>query len=315
MHCSGKWVKKMNNRLQDALENCLTRMEKGETLESVLLRYPNLTSQLSPLLNTALRARSGSREGLPQSVLARQRGRGLDLAAGLRAKKSRPWMLRGAWRISMTVLSVIAILGLSSNGLLSASAHSIPGDTLYPLKLSVETTQLHLTLDPAEKQVLERAFGERRVDETRSLISMRRIESVEFSGVVSSQSDSVWVVSGIPVIITVRTDLDDGIVVGDEIDVRGSTNYAGDVEAISLSLVNVPDPDDTPTQMAPKEAVTPDNSANLSVSPTETSTPESYSQPESNPTSGSEDNSSPSDHHSGEDSNSGDHSYDRGEEH
>ncbi len=217
----------------------------------------------------------------------------------------------------MTVLSVIAILGLSSNGLLSASAHSIPGDTLYPLKLSVETTQLHLTLDPAEKQVLERAFGERRVDETRSLISMRRIESVEFSGVVSSQTDSAWVVSGIPVIITDRTDLDDGIVVGDEIDVRGSTNFAGDVEAISLSLVNVPDPDDAPTQMAPKDASSQDSSdpANLSASPTETSTPDSYSQPESNPTSSPEDNSTPSDHHSGEDSHSGDHSYDRGEEH
>ncbi len=80
----------MNDRLQDALENCLTRMDKGETLESVLLRYPNLKSQLSPLLKTALRARSGSRESLPQSVLARQRGRGLAMAAGLRGEEIPP---------------------------------------------------------------------------------------------------------------------------------------------------------------------------------------------------------------------------------
>jgi hypothetical protein len=308
----------MNDRLQDALENCLNRMEKGETLGSVLARYPQLSDQLSPLLKTALRARSGSRDGLPQSVLARQRSRGLAMAAGLRGKKSRPWMLRGALRFSMTVLSVIAILGLSSNGLLSASAQSIPGDSLYPLKLTVESTQLHLALDPAEKQVLERAFGERRVDETRSLISMRRIESVEFNGVVSSQTDSAWVVSGIPVIITARTDMDDGILVGDEIDVRGSTNNAGDVEAISMSLVNVPDPDDAPTQVTPKDASSADTSesANISASPTDTSSPnESYSQQNAGQTGGTEDHAAPAVNHTGEDNHSGDHSYDRGEEH
>jgi hypothetical protein len=306
----------MNDRLHDTLENCLARMEKGETLESVLLRYPNLASQLTPLLKTALRARSNHREGLPTSMLARQRARGLALAAELRGKKSRPWMLRGAWRFSMTLLSVIAIIGLSSNGLLSASAHSIPGDTLYPLKLTVESTQLHLALDPGEKKVLEQAFGERRVDETRSLITIHRIESVEFSGVVSSQTDSAWVVSGIPVIITSHTDMDDGIQVGDEIDVHGSTNNAGDVEAVSLSLVNVPDPDDTQQQVTPKPATSQDNSAGsaFSATPTGTSSSDGNYQQEGDQSGGSQDHST-SDQHSGGDSHSVDNSPSGGGDH
>ncbi|MGA2505817.1 MAG: DUF5667 domain-containing protein [Anaerolineales bacterium] len=307
----------MNEKLQDALETCLQRMAQGETLDSLLGRYPGLAVQLSPLLKAAAHARSVRRESLPSSALARQRSRGLALAAELRPRKNRPLLLRGFWRISLTALSVIAILVLSSNGLLDASAHSIPGDTLYPLKRSVESTQLHLTSDPAEKEVLEQTFSERRVDETRSLITIRRSESVEFTGIVSSQTDVEWIVSGIPVVITSDTDMDDGIIVGDEIDVRGSTNPAGDVEAIFLSLVNVPDPDDLPAQFAPKDASSQDESAgsNISASATETPVPDSYSNGDGSQGGGSNEPTQSGDHHSGEDSHTGDNSYDRGEDH
>jgi hypothetical protein len=306
----------MNEILQDALESCLTRMEKGETLDSVLERYPQLSSQLSPRLKTAASACSARRESLPAGMLARQRARGLALAAELRPRKNRPLLFRGAWRISLTTLSVIAILVLSSNGLLSASAHSIPGDTLYPLKRTVETTRLHLTIDPAEQKRLEESFSEERVDETRSLITIRRIESVEFSGVVSSQAEAAWVISGILVIITDRTDMDDGIVVGDVVEVRGSTNPAGDVEALFLSKVNVPDPDDNPAQLAPKEASYPDSAgSNISAAPTETPSPDSYSNGDGSQDGGSDEPTQSSDNHSsGDETHASDHSYDgRGE--
>jgi hypothetical protein len=224
--------------------------------------------------------------------------------------------LRGAWRISLTTLSVIAILVLSSNGLLSASAHSIPGDTLYPLKRSVETTRLHLTIDPTEQARLEESFSEERVDETRSLITARRVESVEFNGVVTSQAKAAWVISGIPVIITDQTDMDDGIVVGDQVEVRGSTNYNGDVEAVFLSIVGVPDPDDYPEQIAPKDASSLDESTgtNLSAAATETPSPDSISHEDGSLGSGSSEPTQSGDHHSGVDTHSSDHSYgDRGE--
>jgi hypothetical protein len=236
--------KKMNKKLVDALEACLQKMEHGETLDSVLASYPQLAAQLRPLLGTAMRARSANREPIPQTLLARSRSRGVSFAADLREGRIRPPVLGRFWRPVVTIFSVIVILAMSSNGILVASAHSIPGDTLYPLKLSVESTQLNLVSDLAQRQALEQTFRERRVDETKSLISIRRIEEVDFTGVVTSKSGDEWLVSGIPVVITAQVDKDDAIQIGDDIDVNGSTDSAGSVKALRLSLANGPDADE-----------------------------------------------------------------------
>jgi hypothetical protein len=264
----------------DALESCLQRMEQGESLDSILTRYPRLAVQLQPLLETAARARSARVETLPLTVLARQRAHGLALAADLRqGKKKRAPAHRLSWRPAMTVLSVIALLAMSSNGLLIASAHSIPGDTLYPLKRSVESTQLHLVSGETEREALEHTFDERRIDETRSLITHQRIENVDFSGMVSSQSKDKWLVAGIPVVITVHTEIDEDILVGDDVVVNGATNVAGGVDAARLTLVKnlttspthpVLTPTPTPSPQSsvetegndtqPESSVTPDHS-------------------------------------------------------
>ena len=52
----------MNKKLLDALESSLHRMEQGEPLDAALARYPDLASQLRPLLETAARARSTRQE-------------------------------------------------------------------------------------------------------------------------------------------------------------------------------------------------------------------------------------------------------------
>ena len=233
----------MNKQLIDALENGLLRMQRGETLDSVLASKPELAEQLRPLLETAARARSASQAGLPADILARQRARGLALADDLRQGRNRSPLRIRIWRPAVTIFAVIALLALSSNGLLNASAHSIPGDSLYPLKRTIESTQLQFVSDPLQRQELEHTFSQRRVDETKSLISDQRVESVEFNGVVSSLSADAWMVSGITVVITPNTKIGSGIVVGSVIDVDGSTNTKGDVVATSLTLVTEPDQD------------------------------------------------------------------------
>ncbi len=260
----------MNKRLPDALENCLQRMDQGESLDSVLALYPELAARLRPLLETAMRARSAGRESLPQAVLVRQISRGLALAADLRQGKNRRLLQRRFWRPAVTILAVIAILVMSSKGLLTASAHSIPGDTLYPLKRSLESTQLHLVSDPAKRQVLEQEFDERRVDETKSLLTHQRIEYVDFTGVVLSQSEGNWLVSGISVNVTPHTEIDEGLGVGDEIEVRGSTNDAGGVDAIHLSLARDHALDDSSSQVSPMLTPTPDSSVESEITGTQT---------------------------------------------
>jgi hypothetical protein len=258
----------MNKGLPVALENCLQRMDQAESLDSVLALYPELAAQLRPLLDTAARARSASRESLPQAVLVRQRSRSLALAADLRQGKDRHLVKRRFWRPALTILAVMAILVMSSKGLLIASAHSIPGDTLYPLKRSVESTQLHLVSDPAKRQLLEQEFGDRRVDETKSLLAHQRIENVDFTGVVSSQSEGKWQVSGISVYVTPHTEIDEGILVGDEIEVHGATDSGGSVAASQLSLVKKTAPILEQPQASPTPTPSPESS--VESAPTET---------------------------------------------
>ena len=258
----------MNKKLMNALEVGLQRMQQGESLDSVLQSSPELAAQLRPLLETAQRARLASRLEFPPLTLARQRARGLALAQDLNLGNNRHPLQRRAWRLALTILCVLAILTMSSNGLLNASAHSIPGDSLYPFKRSLESTQLQLVFDPAQKQALEQAFSQRRIEETKSLITIQRVESVEFIGVVSSRSRQEWVVSGITVVVTPRTDIDDAIQVGSQIDVDGSTNTAGDVVAIRLSLTTHPDNDNPHPGSLQAQTPTPDLSANSSTSAT-----------------------------------------------
>ena len=292
----------MNNKLFDALEICLQRMEHGESLDSVLASYSSLAAQLRPLLETAICARSPQRERLPANVLSRQRSRGLALAADLRqGKNRRPWLSR-FWRPVLTFLSVAAFLLMSSNGLLLASAHSIPGDTLYPLKRSVESTQLQLVSNPNQRLALKQAFSERRVEETRSLITNKRVENVEFTGVVSFQSAGQWLVFGIPVVITSQTIIDADIILGDTIEVDGSTNTSGDVEAIRLSLPSDPDSDDNYPSLTPsptpsaEPVITETPTEESSISTAKSSAPQSQSVEDSSHTSDHEGQSSTDSH-------------------
>ena len=261
----------MNKKMIDALNDCLQRMEHGESLDSVLVGYPHLAAQLRPLLMTAVRVRSANQELVPPNLLSRQRSRGLNLAADLHHRKIRHPLYRGFGRTAVAFLSVIVILVMSSNGLLVASAHSIPGDSLYPFKRSVELTQLNFVSDLTQRQILEQTFSERRVDETKSLITIHRIEDVDFTGVVMSQSGDQWLVSGIPVVVPSQVDMDDGIEIGDDIDVQGSTDTDGNVEAMRLSLVTISDADDGQPVALPTQTPTsePSGKSDFMETPTE----------------------------------------------
>jgi hypothetical protein len=226
----------MNKELIEALDACLQRMERGEPLDYVLAGYPKLAGQLQPLLTTAARARSAGRAPFPPILLVRQRSRGLSLAADLRQGKIRHPAILHNLRPVLMIFLVIVFLVMSSNSILVASAKSIPGDTLYLIKRSVESTQLDLVSDSAQKQTLEQAFSERRVDETKSLIIIKRIEYVDFTGVVTSQLKDEWIVSGISVVMTGQVAIDRQIKIGDHVEVYGSTDTDGTVAGIRVSL-------------------------------------------------------------------------------
>ena len=60
-----------------------------------------------------------------------------------------------------------------------ASQFSLPGDALYPVKTSLEQTQLGLSLNAARQAELQLEFAQRRLDEVAALIEEGRYNDIE----------------------------------------------------------------------------------------------------------------------------------------
>ena len=76
------------NKLYDALENCLQALEQGQSMDSVLKRYPGLAAQLRPMLEASLQARTSERLPVPSEAQGRGRLRLLPRAAEFRQSKA-----------------------------------------------------------------------------------------------------------------------------------------------------------------------------------------------------------------------------------
>ncbi len=225
----------MKQEVFDALEECLKAMERGEPLAVTLGRYPHMANELRPLLESARVVRALNRQPIPPGAVRRSRVRILTTASSTRGlSQARRTSHAKSWRYIVLTLAIVVILILSGNGILIASAQSLPGDFLYPLKLSVESTRLNLASNPLQRQQLQQEFSQQRIDDTKSLITIGRVAQVEFDGVVASRTADGWSVEGIPVVVTNDTHIDGGIKVGDHVRILGETHLDGSVQALSF---------------------------------------------------------------------------------
>ncbi len=227
------------NKLYDALENCLQNLEQGQDLDSVLARYPDLVKQLRPMLEASLRARTPSGRTIPSDVQRRGRARLMQRAAEMREAKRAPCRrmipMFSRWAITFGVAGALFI---SSTGLVSASSGTLPGDQLYPVKRTWEDVRLLFVFNPQGRNVLESQYEQERLNEIDELLMKGRSASITFSGLVISQQNRQWLVSGIPVSVTNSTRLPaDVISNGVPVAVIGTTRNDGIVDAQEIRLL------------------------------------------------------------------------------
>ena len=209
----------MRRAFESVLDDCLSHLREGAGIEACLARYPEYAVKLEPLLRIALRAQE-LRPVEPPSMaaLAAGRRRFLQEAARLRQREALPragWLFtllrpmpRGVWArrgLATTALTVLLLLALLGGGVMVASANSLPGDPLYPIKRATEQVQLSFTFDPAAKARLQNEFEERRREEARATIKAGRKTEVEFKGTIQSFDETSWIVGGITVSLDANT--------------------------------------------------------------------------------------------------------------
>ena len=304
------------NNLYDVLEVCLKEVEKGTDIEVVLARYPDLAAELRPILETSAMATTVSFPGPSAEMVRRNRAKVLQHAAQLR--ESNVHTTRRLWSVplrrALVTLVVIAALFISSTGLVSAASTTLPGDNLYPVKRTWEDVLVLFTFNLQAREALEVEHENERLHELQELFTEGRSAEVDFSGQVTRQEGDLWLVSGIPVVISHQTGYSaQPVRVGDAVHVIGVTQSDGAVLAqwVDLLPAGVPLPevdDDDSSEDGPDHSDNSNDSDNSNGSDVDNSgegsgerTPEPDESETSEPESESGSNGNDNDSNSGTD--------------
>jgi hypothetical protein len=205
-----------DRNFEDVLDECLARLNGGETLDAVLDEHAELAVELRPLLGmaAALRAapvprpRAAAVAAGKQKVLAAFAAQVTPVDARNRRQRLRARLAPASvgnaprWRYAFgTVLALI----LATSGAVAASSSSLPGDALYPVKQSVENLRLALAAGAESREALEQHFDEQRLLEVQSLVQMRRQTTATFTDALQARGANGWWTIG-PFAVRVTTD-------------------------------------------------------------------------------------------------------------
>lgn len=227
------------SELFDLLEICLQEVENGADVESVLARYPHHAAELRPILNTSIAVRSMSVPVPSPEVVRRGRAKVLQHAAQMRESKSAPRSKHAIPAIQRFAIAfTLAALFLSSGtGLVSASSSALPGENLYPVKLTWENIRLFFTFNVEAREALEHSFKNERLNEVNELLSEGRDETIRFAGVYM-EVNGVTYVAGVRIVISETSVLPaQPLSNGMAVMVTGRTNGQGFVDVAFIALL------------------------------------------------------------------------------
>jgi hypothetical protein len=220
----------MEKVLVEALEQSLARLEAGQSLEDCLQAYPELADALRPLLETTQRAIAARPSEIPSDVLQRSRARLLSQAVSLRTvANSRRLQLP---RLVPAIAAAVLVL-LTGSRVIAASAQSLPGDPLYPVKRTVERVNLQIAAENRRADLREE-FRQRRTEETQALLYERREEDTSLFGLLAEKDGNRLLVGGIWIEIIEPIPGDDELEIGDYLEVEGRTTSKGFLAATEM---------------------------------------------------------------------------------
>lgn len=172
----------MKHDIEEILDNCLKEIKDGQKIDNCLKKYPEQAEELKSLLEASGKFSSFVMAEPSAKFLRSAKERILNHAtqkiilldkqpvvekkapAPLFWQRSQPriWLLRAA------VIGLVALL--LGSGVISASANTLPGDFLYPVKRAFETAQVNLTFGAEARSRLYLSLAERRLNESGELL-------------------------------------------------------------------------------------------------------------------------------------------------
>ncbi len=197
--------------LSHAFAAATARVERGEPVEEVIDDYPPATvTEIAPMLQLVSQMRN--MQEMPQRTgIAAYSGKARFLAKAEQQRKQLHWQkhhlnwreaIAGwwrnvAWQRSLITVVITLVIFLSTRGLFAASAASLPGDVLYPVKLLSEQVSLATTFNPEQRQAKESHYLQERRQEVATIVQLHRpVKKLFYAGYLSAINGNTWSVDG-----------------------------------------------------------------------------------------------------------------------
>ncbi len=268
--------------LIELMAECSDMLLAGAPIATCLERYPEHAAELEPLLTTAVRVRASREVPLraPETV-ERSRAMFMRAAQQLAAEQSQPatpsiiQRLHDGWQqvlaglarafsgyagprampAGLAMLLVVVMLGgLLATGAVTASARALPGDLLYPVKITAENMAIFLARDALQREALHQQFVERRLTEIQAIVTQgRTVRQMPITGSIEAFGPNAWQIAGLTIEITAQTQIEGLPQIGSA--VEGVIRAPGDggLIAVYLEVIGprVAQPSPTPTLAPP----------------------------------------------------------------
>jgi hypothetical protein len=300
--------------VEDALDASLRMTAAGATVEECVQTFPHHARDLRSTLaivdmlqaevaqpaptRPALVA-AQQRQAFVKSANAARRARPARRAAAGWRESWRGLFGQPAWaRAAVLILVVLLAVGFGRVAVTMASV-SLPGDTLYPVKLAAEQARLLVTPGEEQRASLRQQFEQTRREEAAVVTEQGRQVQVQFPGVIDSMVDGVWRIVGLemPVFVAGNAVVRGQPAVGAHVVILAYSDGSGSLVArqvLVLTPAQVQLPTGTSTSPAtrtprpelPVLALTPPPAAiwTPGIRPTVTRTPTAVAPPSGTPT-------------------------------
>ena len=169
------------SQITEALDQTFECLEHGETVDECLAHHPNLSDELSSLVEMRSQLKAlPPVQRLPAEIISAHKQQFLAAASQYRRQgKHITWLQRlssrtlsqtlrpplKAWPALARVTLAVVFAFCIAAGLYSTAQASTPDTPLYGLKMAIEDARLSLTTDPAQHASLALTFAAERVRE------------------------------------------------------------------------------------------------------------------------------------------------------
>jgi len=179
---------------EDILVQCIEDVKAGRaSIEDCLDRYPSVRDQLEPLLRIALEIREPPDVKPSLSFKIKARVRLMEQIHERQTAAKWPWfrydsqvkpityIRRFSPSIAGVILAVVLAVSALGAGTAYASQASLPGDTLYPIKLATEQAGMMLVGDDVARAERALSFVNKRVREMEALAEKGRPQDLDLA--------------------------------------------------------------------------------------------------------------------------------------